>query len=137
MGGVIAVAAHAAAGLVLLAGLTKLWRPGVTHDALGLARGPRASLLVRGLGVASGNAAPGGVADLGTATARLGDGFQPGSGAALDHVQREVMVVVHELVAVRCGHRVAVRDDRGQVVAGVGAPERLPRLRWSRPAPWL
>jgi hypothetical protein len=81
VGGVIAVAAHAAAGLVLLAGLTKLWRPGVTHDALGLARGPRASLPVRGLGVASGNAAPGGVADLGTATARLGDGFQPGSGA--------------------------------------------------------
>lgn len=50
MQGVIAVAAHAAAGLVLVAGLTKLWRPGVTREALGLDRRPHASLLVRGLG---------------------------------------------------------------------------------------
>jgi hypothetical protein len=50
MGATVAVAAHVAAVLVLVAGLGKLLRPTVTRDALALSRLPAASWLVRLLG---------------------------------------------------------------------------------------
>ncbi len=47
----LAVAAHVAAGLVLVAGVGKLVRPEVTRDALALSRRPAAAWLVRALGL--------------------------------------------------------------------------------------
>lgn len=51
MGATVAVAAHGAAGLVLLAGAGKLLRPAVARDALALSRLPSALWWVRLLGV--------------------------------------------------------------------------------------
>ena len=50
MGATVALVAHAAAGLVLLAGVAKLRRPGATAEALALTRVPTTTGLVRVLG---------------------------------------------------------------------------------------
>jgi hypothetical protein len=52
VGPIAALAAHAAAGLVLLAGIAKIRRPGATSEALALTRVPASSGLVRALGTA-------------------------------------------------------------------------------------